>query len=277
MDEQRIATSNEAAVERAIALLRGTANLIRECHTEPPAHTEWGDEHEAKADHDEQMAAADALEKSFFARSETAATDQLPLGSPSATERIEACIAMIRRVIEKGGVSENVAGDLVFVCVSLAKAVPSHVGTPGPCPFCGVQFTQVSGVGCEQPHLHVVPSSIGPISDRQIEEALLVAQKWSAKERAVWPHDQEPPPLVAATNIAIGFAQALLARSAIGESIAWKPTALNERAFNQPPKSYVERDDDGVRVFAKNASGQWFKAELPALPSGASDGNTTHG
>lgn len=54
--------SPQHILAHAVDLLRQTADVIRESHTEPFEYVEWGDEHAAKADHDQHIGAAYALE-----------------------------------------------------------------------------------------------------------------------------------------------------------------------------------------------------------------------
>lgn len=53
---------HDAILQHAAALLRQEAEIWRACHTAPTDYSDWGDDTELKAEYDEFIKTADALE-----------------------------------------------------------------------------------------------------------------------------------------------------------------------------------------------------------------------
>lgn len=121
------------------------------------------------------------------------------------------------------------------------------------------------------------PSSIAPtdaVRDALIDLVRLkdlkqwiesdIPDRWTGHKPAHWErvqqYEREKEPAWEAARLA-------LERAPSATAPIWKQVTMHERAFHTPPKSHVERDDDGVRVYAKNSAGMWFKAELPNVPT----------
>lgn len=61
-DENRLLSRHDATLKHAAALLRQEAEIWRACHTAPTDYSDWGDDAELKAEYDEFIKTADALE-----------------------------------------------------------------------------------------------------------------------------------------------------------------------------------------------------------------------
>lgn len=112
---------------------------------------------------------------------------------------------------------------------------------------------------------------------RMIEEALLIAPKYAKRARAEWPHDQEPPPLVAESNLATHFADALVALASRSEGLLEAIVLLHDNFAEYQRINHIGGYDNHDMVLARaaiaKARGERADAvsEQQASPSATTD------